>query len=114
MSTFSDPIADTKAIKDARGVLAQKRNELHEIFEQAGEGLDASRVKVASYGSGSELRDDVKARSTELDTLQESLQGLLEIEGLSARTPTSARRPERRSGRSSTSPPSPARRKTAP
>ena len=80
MSTLNNPIPDTKAVKDARGVLDAKRNDLHDVFTQAGDDLDHSKVKGHSFASGSDLRDYVSSASTEINGLQDDLQGLLDVE----------------------------------
>jgi len=72
------------ALDEAQGKLAQKRREMAEIFEQAGENMDLSKVTTIrgdTFAKASEIRN----RNNELTDLGKQVQDLLAVEQASER-----------------------------
>ena len=68
------------ALIDARGQLAAKRAKVHEIFEQAGESLDHTKVTSEEFSTGESLRDYLKASEDEMGDLRAKVDDLRDVE----------------------------------
>ena len=68
------------ALIDARGQLAAKRAKVHEIFEQAGEALDHTKVTSEEFSTGESLRDYLKASEDEMGDLRLKVDDLRDVE----------------------------------
>ena len=62
---------ETAKLRELDGKLDKARQDLHEVFAQAGDDLDASKVKAITVANGSELRDWVNEQSERINALKE-------------------------------------------
>ena len=97
------------ALDEAQGKLALKRREIGEIFEQAGDAMDLSKVSSTLLtGSTYDRAHQIKERNDELTDLGKQVQDLLAVQaasesaktagGLGAETGDGAVRRSRSSG----------------
>ena len=56
----------TTALKTAEGELTALREKVHNVFNEAGEDLDHSKVKTEEFSSGEAHRDYLKASEDEM------------------------------------------------
>lgn len=62
---------ESAELREMDGKLDKARQELHEVYEQAGEDLDPKKVKAITVANGSELRDWVKSQDAKINDLKE-------------------------------------------
>ncbi len=61
---------ETAELRQLDGKLDKAREDLHQVFTEAGDELDASKVKAIQVANGSELRDWVNQQSERIEDLK--------------------------------------------
>lgn len=68
-------------LKELREKLQAKRNQLHEIFEQAGKDMDMSKVKCIDGDSQAKV-ESIRALNTEINAIQDQIKTLEDAKAL--------------------------------
>lgn len=69
---------------EVRRAIAERSEQLHQIFDEAGEDLNAKNVKVVAVKDGNDLAQQIKSRNDELSWLGERATEIDKLEGAKA------------------------------
>ena len=73
------------ALKTAEGELTALREKVHNVFNEAVDDLDHSKVKTEEFSSGQALRDFLKASEDEMGELRIKVDDLRDVEKIRAK-----------------------------